>query len=199
MYFGLPTLYWLMPHRPPLLLMLVLWALVCITWLMRDRTFVLSQLGTRSQFWRGVRRSMWAFVPLGFGLLAALWLVSPEQLFALPRGRPGLWALIMVGYPVVSVYPQEVIFRAFVFHRYRRLLRTRWAMVFASSAAFGYAHVMFKQPEIAVSLTAAGGLIFGLTYARTRSLAVVALEHSLYGCLLFTIGMGEFFYLGPAR
>ena len=32
----------------------------------------------------------------------------------------------MIFYPLVSVYPQEIIFRSFFFHRYRDLF-PRWA------------------------------------------------------------------------
>jgi hypothetical protein len=37
--------------------------------------------------------------------------------------------------------------------------------------------------------------VFARTYQHTRPTLVVVLEHTLYGWLLFTIGMGRFFYL----
>jgi hypothetical protein len=47
-------------------------------------------------------------------------------------------------------------------------------------------------------MTTAGGLLFARDYARHRSLSLTCLEHSLYGCLIFTIGLGRFFYTGAA-
>ena len=51
--------------------------------------------------------------------VAAVWLLAPDHLFDLPRQRPWLWLAVMVFYPLVSVYPQELVFRAFVLQRYR--------------------------------------------------------------------------------
>jgi hypothetical protein len=45
-------------------------------------------------------------------------------------------------------------------------------------------------------LTLIGGWFFAETYARTRSMRLVWLEHALYGCLVFTIGLGDYFYHG---
>ena len=48
------------------------------------------------------------------------------------------------------------------------------------------------------NLVSNGGLFFADTYAKTRSLAAVYFEHALYGCYLFTIGLGFYFYHGNA-
>ena len=52
---------------------------------------------------------------------------------------------------------------------------------------------------IAPALTLIGGIVFGFTYERTRSSLVVAVQHALFGCFLFTIGLGWFFYSGGGR
>ena len=36
--------------------------------------------------------------------------------------------------------------------------------------------------------------MFATTYQRYRSLALVCLEHAIYGCLIFTLGLGWYFY-----
>lgn len=48
-----------------------------------------------------------------------------------------MWALVIVLYPILSVYPQELIFRAFLFHRYAPLFGNGVGLVAASAAAFG--------------------------------------------------------------
>jgi membrane protease YdiL (CAAX protease family) len=47
---------------------------------------------------------------------------------------------------------------------------------------------------IAPVLTLIGGLLFAWTYARTRSQVVASFQHALFGCFLFTIGLGWYFY-----
>jgi len=58
--------------------------------------------------------------------------------------------------------------------------------------------VLFLNP-LAVLLTLAGGWMFAGTHRQTGSLAIAAIEHALYGCWIFTAGLGEFFYHGTIR
>jgi membrane protease YdiL (CAAX protease family) len=101
----------------------------------------------------------------------------------------------MIFYPLVSVYPQEVVFRAFVLERYAPVLGSGWAAVGASAAAFGFVHIIFGH-VISVVLSFLGGLLFAYRYRRSRSLLAAAIEHSLYGQLIFTVGLGAYFYHG---
>ena len=122
---------------------------------------------------------------------------GPETFLSLPLQKPRFWLLIMVLYPVLSVWPQEVLYRAFLFARYRSLFRSDTGIIIASALAFGFAHVIFLN-WIAIGMTTVGGLLFARDYARHRSLRLTCLEHSLYGCLIFTVGLGRFFYTGAA-
>ena len=147
------------------------------------------------------RRLVLATLPFLAGaplLLLLTELVAPERWFALVRHRPGLWLAILVFYPLLSVYPQGVVYRAFVFHRYRTLFRSPWARILASAVAFSAVHVIFEN-WLAPVLTLAGGIVFGWTFERTRSSLVVAVQHALFGCYLFTIGLGWYFYSGAGR
>lgn len=58
---------------------------------------------------------------------------------------------------------------------------------------------MVLQNWLAVAMTMAGGGLFAWRYDRSRSLAAVWVEHALWGCLIFTIGLGRYFYLGAVR
>lgn len=127
--------------------------------------------------------------------VVALAAIQPEQLFDLPREEPLIWGLVVVFYPLLSVYPQELIYRAFLLHRYAPLLGTGAGAAAASAAAFGFAHVIFGN-VLSVLLTLAGGWIFARRYQKTRSLLAVSVEHALYGVLAFTIGFGDLFYHG---
>lgn len=183
---------------------LVVTALLCLAVLLYDPAFDRRRLGLgpyaadRSS----VRPALWriaaCFAIGAAGMAAAVALFDGEALFGLVRNRPELWALIMVGYPLLSVYPQELIFRALLFHRYGPLFGGRGPAIIASAVAFGYAHIVMGN-VIAVALSLAGGFIFAYTYDRTRSTLLCALEHALYGCFIFTIGLGSYFYHGTTR
>jgi membrane protease YdiL (CAAX protease family) len=126
------------------------------------------------------------------GLVGLLWWMHPSLIFALLCHQPGFWLLILLAYPILSVLPQELIFRAFFFERYRPLFGRGPGMALASALVFAFGHVVFHNP-VAVVLTFVGGWRFATTYQRTSSLICVSTEHALYGCTLFTIGYGPFF------
>ena len=139
---------------------------------------------------------LWAAVSLV--MVAGVAVFTPERLFDMPRQRTALWAAIVVLYPLLSVYPQELLFRAFLLHRYAGVAGAGRVAAAASAAAFGFGHLLFGN-VLAVVATLAGGWLFARRYQRTRSLLAVCVEHSLYGLTLFTVGLGDFFYHGVQR
>jgi uncharacterized protein len=125
----------------------------------------------------------------------AVWRFAPHLLFSLVRRAPLLWAAIVLLYPLLSVYPQELLYRAFFFHRYQPLFGSGWRVLFASACAFGFAHVILGN-WISVALCLIGGLLFALTYQQSGSLLLTCLDHALFGNFIFTVGLGQFFYHG---
>lgn len=128
-------------------------------------------------------------------IAAAVLALRPEAFLAFPAERTRVWLGVTVLYPVLSALPQELLYRAFFFQRYRRLFPGERALGWASAAAFAYLHIVFLNP-VAPLLTLPAGLIFADTYRRSGSLPAVAIEHAIYGNLVFTLGLGEFFYRG---
>ena len=128
-------------------------------------------------------------------LTATTWWLAPELLFEFPRRNPAFWLLIMLLYPLLSVIPQEIIFRSFFFSRYQKLFSHPRAMILMSGVAFGLAHILFHN-WVAPLLCLIGGMMFAQTYHRHRSLLLVAFEHALYGDFVFTLGLGRYFYHG---
>jgi len=129
------------------------------------------------------------------GLAIAVYLLAPDLFFSLIRRSPLLLALIFLLYPLLSVYPQELLYRAFFFHRYQPLFGSGWGMLLASALAFGFVHIIFRN-WVAVGLCVIGGFLFSLTYQSSGSLLLACLDHAIFGNFLFTIGLGQFFYHG---
>jgi uncharacterized protein len=96
--------------------------------------------------------------------------------------------LVIVLYPLLSVIPQELIFRKFFFFRYGMFF-TPYVLIVLNALVFSFVHLVFKN-YIALVLTFVGGILFITTYIKTKSFSLVCIEHALYGDLLFTIGLG---------
>ena len=126
-----------------------------------------------------------------------LWLFLPESFLSLPRERFELWVRIMFLYPLLSVWPQELVYRSFIYHRYQPIFGKEKYYIAASTLAFAWMHIIFLN-SVAVLLTLCGGYLFSRSYAKNNSLALVCAEHALYGCMLFTVGYGWFFFSGAA-
>jgi len=128
-------------------------------------------------------------------LFALTWFVWNDLFLRLPRQRPHLWMLVMMLYPLLSVVPQEFLFRIYFMQRYRPLFGEGALMLWVNALVFGWAHIFFLNP-IAPLLSVIAGLLLADTWRRTRSLRAVWLEHALYGQIVFTCGLGWFFFHG---
>jgi membrane protease YdiL (CAAX protease family) len=125
-------------------------------------------------------------------------ILLPGRLLDLPLRHTMLWLVILVLYPTLSALPQEVIFRSLFFERYGVLFPNMVAAVAANGAAFGLGHLFFLNP-VTIGMTALGGALIGWAYlARGRSLMLAWVLHSLAGQIIFTSGIGIFFYHAAA-
>ncbi|WP_223034190.1 CPBP family intramembrane glutamic endopeptidase [Hanstruepera marina] len=121
---------------------------------------------------------------------AFVWFTDKENLFLVVRTKPLFWVFILFIYSLFSVYPQEVLYRTFFFQRYESLFADNRLFLFVNAIVFSLGHLFFKNTLVLV-ITFLGGLLFALTFKKTRSTFLVSLEHAIYGCWLFTVGMGE--------
>lgn len=192
LFFGVPLLLWLTTDMARVVPTLVGATVACLIILWRDPTFDRTQLWSSSQVGRGLARMLAVWALLCGTLALQVWYFRPDWWLNLPRQNTWLWLTILVAYPVISVIPQNIIYRAFMFHRYKDVFgHSGWNMVWASAAAFCVAHVIFHN-WLALTLTAIAGLVIAITYDRHRSVMLATIEHSLYGGVIFTIGLGQF-------
>ncbi|WP_207101203.1 CPBP family intramembrane glutamic endopeptidase [Paracoccus shandongensis] len=121
-----------------------------------------------------------------------LYFTHPERLFTMLRS--GMLPLIWVFYPLLSALPQELIFRPLFFHRYGALLPAGQGAIAVNAAVFSFAHLMYWSPVVA-AMTFVGGWIFARAYLR-HGFPAAWLLHAVAGNILFTVGMGVYFYSG---
>lgn len=144
---------------------------------------------------QALRQMLVRFFIAATAITISVLLFMPTQAFSFPLQRPKIWLLVMILYPIFSVYPQELLFRVLHFHRYRELFPSKTLSILLSAASFGFVHIIMGN-VLAVLMSFIGGLLFAWTYTQTRSLLLVVLEHALFGQLIFTVGLGRFFYHG---
>ena len=118
-----------------------------------------------------------------------VWITNGDALFSVMLKKPLKWLVILFVYSLFSVYPQELIYRTFFFKRYKRLFKSEWLFIFVNAILFSLAHLFFGSSLVLV-LTFLGGLVFAYTFKKTHSTLLVSIEHAIYGCWLFTVGMG---------
>ena len=148
----------------------------------------------------GRLRETWPLV-LGLSLLTAViifplaYTLMGERFLGLYRQQPLLLMMIWLLYPWFSVLGQEILYRPLFFKRYGSLFPSETIAVLANAALFALAHAFFER-WITFFLTLGGGLIFAWIYTRTKSFSAVFVLHWIAGGIIFTSGMGYYFYHG---
>ena len=138
-------------------------------------------------FWK---RTLWHLLIIAIITTIYVWITDKSQLFNVMMDKSRLWIFILFIYSLFSVYPQELIYRTFYFQRYKELFNSSSLFIFVNAVVFSLAHIFFRNTLVMV-LTFVGGILFALTFHKTKSTLMVSIEHAIYGCWLFTVGMGE--------
>mgnify|MGYP001303685949 CR=1 FL=1 len=115
-----------------------------------------------------------------------------ELLFSLPRDFFFIWLLVLIVYPILSVVPQEIIFRVLFFERYACLFKNLSLCLIFNSLIFAYIHLVFENFH-AFFITVITSPIFAYAYLK-KSFKTCLLIHTIGGQLVFTYGLGKYFY-----
>ena len=174
---------WLIPA-------LIILMAVCGMLLLSDPHFKRFRLTSLGQF-SAVKRRLFSFFFLG-ALFSGMFygIMNQENWCSLPRNSFNDWLMLLLLYPILSVMPQELIFRTYFFHRYKRIMPSKTVRIIVSASVFALAHIVYAN-VLAVLLAFLGGLLFSYTYAQSRSTFVCVIEHSLWGLWMFTLGLGD--------
>ena len=149
--------------------------------------FKVSDCLNWKQFWKRTLLKL-----IGIAIVTTLYMsiFDSSNLYGVIRNKPMLWGVILFIYSLFSVYPQELIYRTFFFQRYEGLFKSEVLFILINAALFSLAHLFFRN-ALVMLLTFLGGILFALTFKKTKSTLLVSIEHAIYGCWLFTVGMGE--------
>lgn len=190
-------------------MLLVFTALIAVV-LVRDKSFDNRRLWNWPAFRRDLPRILGIFAVGAIVMLGVAWALAEftgtmvittragetgNAFLRLPRSAPIILLFIAIGYPWLSAYPQEILHRAFFFHRYSPLFRSTRTLLVVNVLAFAWLHVPFWSVE-AILLTLPGGVLFAWTYLRTGSTLAAGMEHALYGWWAFFTGLGWFVFVG---
>ncbi len=175
-----------------LLLFMMSAALLCVSLLLKDHTFKRFRFWNKPGFRQWIKPVSLQFLGLMLFTTTVFYILRPDDIFYYPKYYFSDWLLLLVMYPLLSAIPQEIIFRTFLFHRYKTIIPSKTLRIYVSSLCFGFAHLFYNN-WVAVLLSVVAGYVFCRTYAQSRSTVLVIIEHSLWGLWMFTLGLGAYF------
>jgi len=194
---GLPTV--IIAYKLAPFMFVFLWSAAIYCWValrLTHRDHLKNLWKWETVTWDNMKPVLIRWVFASFGMLAFIYFYDPDKMFGILERAPWYFPIFLcIMYPLLSALPQEFIFCSFFFKRYAPFFTTERAKIVASAIVFAYAHVLFIN-WVAPLLSLIAGLIFAMTYSRTKSLALVTIEHGLYGNVLFLVGLGWYFYGG---
>ena len=194
-FLGLPLLYdlELIPVHKSIPLLLIF--SIYLFYLLRISDFRKKRFGLNGfTTWDQWRPILLRFVGVFLVLSVLIYIFDREHFYFLPRTNIIFWLGVAFLYPIWSVFPQELIFRAYYYKRFSYFFRNEFQLIILNALLFAFTHIIFNN-WIAVVLTFLGSIIFSRTYFKSKSLLVVFIEHTLYGVMVFTVGLGRYFYL----
>jgi len=178
--------------HPSSVLLPLLLALVVYLYLQKDfkfRELIRLQVPKKTWIVNGI-----IVVAVGGFLTLSVWIFEPENLFNLPRGNWKIWIALFFFYPIFSAYAQEVIYRLFLLKRYSYIIKGKIPYVLVSAILFSYAHIVYFS-VLSLVLTFIAGIYLAVVYYQTRSVLFVSILHGALGFFIFTVGLGQHFWL----
>ncbi len=186
-------------YRVPLFTLLPPVFLFFIIFLTLDRSFSWRRtLGTGIRLF-DLASIVMLFAIAGPAIAVFAYYDVPQRFLAFPRYAYDTWIMVMVLYPLISVTTQEIMYRVFFFHRYRPLFSgDPQGAIVLNAVLFSFSHIVFQNITTLI-ISFLGGLLFAWRYENSRSYWALVIEHSIYGNLIFTVGLGRYFYTGIAN
>jgi membrane protease YdiL (CAAX protease family) len=194
LFFGIPLLiYFDKDFIHPSFIILPLLAFIFIV-LLRTTDFTWKELFR----WQISARLLWRHGLIVLAtftvLLGIVFVFQREQLFNLIRSHPWIFLALCIFYPVFSAFGQEIIYRTYLYKRFRILFRKEWHFTLISGITFSFMHIVYYDP-VSMILTFIGGIYFAQVYVWTRSVLFSSVLHGCMGIVVFAVGLGQYFWL----
>ncbi len=159
LFFLLPPSFYFWRERLAFKIVPLVFGLALVVYLLlkRDVNFNRRTMWFTHKPFTQLKNILHMFFPAALAITLLVQQYFPEFFLSFPRTRPGVWLPVMVLYPLLAAYPQEIIFRAFFFHRYGRIFPGRKSAIFFNALSFSLAHSVYFN-WIAFSLTFLGEL-----------------------------------------
>ena len=194
LFFGVPLFIFFDKNliHPSALLLPILVAL--ILYFRKQKEFL-----ARDLIRLNISKKMWLkqtgiIIITGVFLLIYVLVFEPENVFNLPRRNPAIWLAMLGFYPIFSAYGQEVVYRKFLFMRYKKLFQKKWILILASGISFSFVHIVYFS-VLSLVLTFFAGIYLAWLYDKTKSVLFTGIIHGIMGFLIFTVGLGQHFWL----
>jgi len=194
LFFGVPLFLFFDKNiiHPSAILLPVLVALILYFRKQKDfHSRDLFRLKITKKMW--MKQAVVVFL-MGVSLLNYVMIFEPENIFNLPRRNPIIWLAMLGFYPVFSAFGQEVVYRKFLFMRYKNLFKGKWVLIFASAVSFSFVHIVYFS-VLSLVLTFFAGIYLALIYDKTKSVLFTSILHGILGFMIFTFGLGQHFWL----
>lgn len=169
---------------------LMLIAIMFFSLLLMDSTFdrkIFSRLDKKY-----LKRSVARVIIISILLIWFTYWIFPHLFFNYPVEEFKAYLITFFLYPIASVIPQEIIYRVYFFHRYKKIVPEKYLLMLSNAIIFGLTHFIYGN-WVAPLATFLVSWIFIFNYLKTKSLWNVSLEHYFYGLIMFTVGFGFFF------
>tara|TARA_B100001029_G_C14949675_1_gene388018 strand:- start:165 stop:767 length:603 start_codon:yes stop_codon:yes gene_type:complete len=188
-YFFLPTLLYFSDYKSSIFLVLYIIFFYTIYVLKKKSDFSFSTL-IKKVDWDYCFLFFFIFLILGYFYTKA---IEGNLLFEFPKNNFYLWLFVMFAYPFLSVIPQEIIYRVFFFYRYNCLFNKKKSyLILMNIIVFSYGHIVFQNFH-AVFITAVASPLFAYAYLKKSFITCIVI-HSIGGQIIFTFGLGKYFY-----
>ena len=133
--------------------------------------------------WRLMVGCSAAFALIAFTVTSLYW---PSQLFSAP---PEI-AVMLIGFPILTALPMELVYRALFFRRYGHLIQGETAAIILGAAATSLGYAVLSGNIGGVIFGIALGGVLGWAYLKTGNFAVSVVLHWAAAAALYLIGPG---------
>ena len=195
LFLGIPLILLIARINVQILITVILSCLAVCLYLKFNKIKIINYYSKNPQ---NLKYILYRIVFVSFLILSFSFLYDQENFLSFPKENFNIYILVMILYPFLSALPQEVLYRRFFFERYEKTFPGKTKFIILNSIFFSLAHIIYLNP-IVIGFTFIGGLIFAWNYYEHRSTFWVTLEHAIYGNVVFTSGLGIYFYHGTIQ